>query len=870
MARLIRFFVERHFLVHVIVGVVIVAGVVSAQRSAMEGFPAIAMPRVLIRASLAGASARDVETKITLPLEEAIEEVDSVDSFTTEINDNLSVTTVELYEDLNAEELEEAERDLRDAIDAITDFPAEMEDDPVILRLNPGKFPIIEVALSGPGEALVTAARRIERAVRRLPDVAQVSVVGLQDPEVRILLDPSLALEHGVTLLDVVGAVERRNVSSTGGVLETERDRRQVVLWSRFARAEEVGDTVLRFLPDGGALRLSDVARIELGREDTGLLAHTNGRPGISVVVEKQIKADILAATDAVVATVQATPLPPGVEVAFVNDGSFLTRNRLEVMGTNGLIGVGLVAGIIFLFLSPGTALWVLLGVPVVILGVLALMPRLDMTVNMIATSGFVVVLGMLVDDAVVVSERILRRRQQGLSPADAAVDGAVSVARPVIASALTTMLAFCPLLALGGMPGRLIWYIPAVVVLSLLFSLLESFLILPSHMSLARGNARPTPKRAFVRRLEQGYGRLLQRVLPHRYRVVGGFVALFLFTMIVIRPQLGFVLFPQDDAESLSLKVSTPVGTPLERTEGVVAALEAQLQTLMADDLLAVTARVGHQDVLGLTREVGAAENEGLITVHFVPRTRGREWTAAQWSETLKERLRVPEDVGIVYETARLGPPIGRPVTVHVASNDDETRRATAAQIAERLGLFPAVVDVEVDERPGTRQIDLNPDYQKLALRGLEAQDVALTLKAAFHGLEASELRDLDETTTYRVLFDPSARRSLDALLETPVRNSRGELVRLRDVVRPIEIPSVSRIYHREGVRTATVTADFAPGGGETAGSFAAWLERELLPGFEGRTDVEIYLGGEVVETRKTTRDLALVAVLALIGIGV
>jgi multidrug efflux pump subunit AcrB len=356
--------------------------------------------------------------------------------------------------------------------------------------------------------------------------------------------------------------------------------------------------------------------------------------------------------------------------------------------------------------------------------------------------------------------------------------------------------------------------------------------------------------------------------ILPRRYRVVGAFVALFLFTMIVIRPQLGFVLFPQDDAESVALKVSAPLGTPLERTEGIIASLEEQLPGILGHDLLGITARVGHQDALGATREVGASENEGLITVYLVPRAKGRTPTAAEWSGRLKTRLRVPEDVSVVYEVSRLGPPIGRPVTIHVASNRDELRRGTAAAISRRLESLPDLVDVEVDERPGTRQIDLNPDYEKLALRGLDAEDVARTLKAAFFGIEASELRDLDDTTSYRVLFDPSARRSLGALLETPVRNRRGELVRLRDVVHPIEVPSVSRFYHREGLRTATVTADFAPESDETSGSFAARIEEEILPLYAGQPDLEVYLGGEVVETRKTTRDLGLVAILSLIGI--
>ncbi|MEE8581945.1 MAG: efflux RND transporter permease subunit [Myxococcota bacterium] len=866
MDRFIRFFSERHLLVNVLTIGVIVAGIVSATRSEREGFPNVTMPLFTIRAQLPGASARDIETKLTIPLEEAIEGIDGLESYHTIVNDNQSVTRLELYDELSDEKILEAERDIRNAVDAITDFPVEMTDEPVITRLNPGKFPMLEVALSGPTELLPSAAKRLEAVLRRLDSVSEVSLVGLRDPEVRILLDPGLAREHGVTLLDLVGAIERRNVSNTGGVLETERARRQIVLWSRYERPEDVARTVLRALPGGGVLRISDVARVESGREDTGLLAHTNGRPGVSVVVRKRESADILDAADEVMQTVRDTPLPAGVSLSFVNDQSFFTRNRLNLMATNGAIGAVLVALIVFLFLAPSAAVWVMVGVPVVILGVIALMPAVGMTINMISMAGFVVVLGMLVDDAVVVSEKILATRQEGFAAPEAAVRGTVAVARPVIASAITTMLAFCPLLALGGMAGRIAWNIPAVVMLALALSLFESFAILPGHMSMVGRGAIPRPKRAFVLRLERGYERVLRRMLPHRGSVVAGFVLLFALTMAFVLPQLGVVFFPQDDSDALFIKVNMPLGTPLERTEGVVTVLERQLPAIVADELLAVTARIGHQDVAAVDREHGSAENEAVISVFFVPL--GRERSAAAWAEELKTRLRVPPEARLLYEPKILGPPVGRAVEIHIASNDDALRRSSAALIARTLQQLDGLVDVEVNERPGTPQIDLNLDYEKLAQRGLEAQDVGLTLKAAFFGLEASEHRDLEDTTTYRVLFDPSARRSLDALLETPVRNRRGELVLLRDVVGPVEMPAVSRIYHREGVRTATVTAGINPQSDLTALSLAAKLDRELFPRFADQPEIRVYLGGEAIETGKSTEDLAFVAMLALAGI--
>ena len=223
MEALIRFFIDRHLLVHVMVAVVVVLGYASAARAPRETFPNVTMSALFVEATLPGASARDVETKVTIPLEKAIGELDGLQNLVTTVSDNVSFSVVELHADFGADQVFRAEKDLRTLVDAITDFPDEMEDEPVIRRLNPRTFPIIQVALSGPTEAVSETAKRLEREIRRLDPVAKVTAVGLQDPELRILVDPERARAYGVTLLDVVGAVQRRNVSSTGGVLETRR-----------------------------------------------------------------------------------------------------------------------------------------------------------------------------------------------------------------------------------------------------------------------------------------------------------------------------------------------------------------------------------------------------------------------------------------------------------------------------------------------------------------------------------------------------------------------------------------------------------------------------------------------------------------------
>ena len=741
-----------------------------------------------------------------------------------------------------------------------------MRDDPRVFLMDPSKQPILEIAVSGEEGLLPDAARLIERAVLRIDSVGEVIRVGLPDPELRVLVDPAAAQTHGVTILDVVQAIQRRNVSDTGGVLESTGDRRQIVMWGRYEDPSEVGETIIRF--DGDApIRVRDVARLELGREDVGLIAGTNGRPGLSLIAVKKADADVIDTRNAIAAVLEGLTLAEGVTTTIVNDSSYEMSNRLNVIATNGMMGLALVAAIVFLFLAPSAALWVCVGVPLVILGVIAVMPQVGMTINYVSTIAFVIVLGMLVDDAVVVAEKILLRRQEGLKPAEAAVSGTVMVARPVLASAATTLLAFAPMLAIGGMPSKMVWQIPAVVCIALALSLLESFFILPAHMSMVRSDAKPRPKRKFVLQLEEKYRRALHNTLPRRGRVIGAFAALFLAVVIFIVPQMEFEFFPQESSPGFSLKLRMPPGTPIEQTEAVANVVQSQIPPLMGEDLLAITTRIGHMDSEAFDRKYGSTENEAVITVHL-ELTR-KTMTSAAWMAHLKPLVRVPGEAELIFEAKVDGPPGLEPVSVFVMANDDVVRRQTAMALVAFLEELGGATNLTIDEKLGMRQIDLNPDPERLARQGLDARDLGLTLKAAYYGLIASEIRDLEETTEIRVALDPASRRSIDALLEIPVRNKRGELILLRDVVDPVEIPALAKIQHRNGLRAVSVTGGIDPDVSVTATTIAEAIERDFLPLYAGRSDLEIEISGEAVQSRRATGDLGFVAIAVVFGIG-
>lgn len=861
---MIRYFVERHLLVNVLALTLVVLAFYLSPSVSREYIPAVEMPKLTLTAKLPGASAQDVETKLTIPIEEAIEDVDGIDEFYTTITDSVSVTTIDLYIDSTEKQVRTAMQDVRDAVDGVTDFPPEMDEEPTLFRFNPGKFPVVELALAGPMETLVPLAKTLERAIERVDGVSRVTIVGLQDPEVRILVDPALAQAHGIALLDVVNAIQRRNVSATGSVLDTADRRSQVLVWSRFEQPEEVGETIVSAGPDG-VVRAKDIARIESTREDTGLTSHTNAAPGLSLVIRKRDGSDALEVVDAVRALTDEFEFPASVSYEFVDDRTYHTRNRLEVMLTNGVLGAVLVALILFAFLRREPAAWVLVGIPIVFCGALIWLLPLGMTFNLMTLTGLVIVLGMVVDDAVVVSENIVSKTEQGMAPREAAVAGAQEMVKPVIAAALTTALAFGPIVAMGGIPGKLLWQIPAMVVIVIFFSLLESFFVLPAHMSTVKAGG-PSEKRKWVVNLENRYRWILGKCLAHRAIVIGIAVLAFFVVMGVVRPNVAFEQFPQTDARILYVKVSTPAGTAFERTEAVAIDLQRQIQDLTAADLRAVTARIGHQDVNGNEKTRGDAEHEALLTIIF--KEQDRLFTNQEWIQELRKKIVNDPRVRLIFQSEYVGPPTDQPVTVHVLANEEGARRATVQRIAAWIASVEGTTQVQIDERPGTPKLHLDIDYDRLAMLGLDARSVAQAVQASFFGIEASEHRGVDETTKLRVQFDQSARGDVDGFLDTPIRSGSGNLVPLRDVVRPVETPGVDRLFHREGFRAATVRASFTPGSGYTALSFAGKMERELLPQLSGQPDVEVIIGGEAADTVETTARLGSVAILVIIGI--
>lgn len=848
-------------MVHLLTIMMALLGLTSISNVRVDAFAPGEVPKFIVAASLPGASAQEVEGRVTVPIEEALQEIDGIRHYSSVSIRGQSSTHVELSPDTEAEDSARIERDIRWAVGNISGLPVEMRDEPTITRVVDAEYPLLEIALSGPGSEVAPLAERLEDELRRLETIGRVAVVGLPDREVHVLFQPHVAKGLGVTSGDVTAALRRRNASGAGSGIKSATDRRDVVILGRFESAKDVENTALRFGGSSGLVRVGDVARVVMSRKDVGLAVGTNGESGVSVIPTKTASADLLEARCDIDRVLSNLAVPDSVRISIVNDGSYDIRKRMGIMGQNALIGTFLVGIIVFTFLTPGAALWVCVGVPLVVAGVVTVMPRAGLGFDIVSTLGLVIVLGMLVDDAVVVAERILSKRASGYSAADAAAMGASEVAAPVATAAVTTILAFVPLLSLGGSSGQMVWPLPAMVCIALVFSLLESFTILPAHMGGLRERSDGLGKRAFLVRMEQVYRGLLERSLNRPLAIVASFILGWCLVIVVIAPTMQFVFYPQEGSKGFHIKVRAPAGTPLARTEAILASIQDQVPTIMGSDLLAVTARAGHIESGEIARTTGGTQHQGFVGV-FLDLDR-RRLNATEWIEHVRDRIVVPDGVDVEYAAVVDGPPILQPIEVYVLGNDDASRIRVAEEVrhvAEEAG----GVDVALTDEAAVAELDLNPSHERLAMRQLDVELVVETLQAALEGTIATEIRGASGSMDVRVLYEASHRRDIDALLDAEIRNRRGDLVPLRDVLEPIERRVSPRVTRRDGMRSTTVTGGIDPRSAATPLSIAAAVDEELGLESDG---VLIEIGGEAAESIEGLQGLA-VAFLISIGL--
>ncbi len=814
-----------------------------------EVFPEFDLDLVAIQIAYPGASPAEVEQAVILAAEEAVRGLEGIKEVRSRASEGGALVTVEL---LTGADPDRALADIKSAIDRVTSFPEDIERPVTSLATN--RMEVISLVLSGdvPEKALRALGEKTREELLLEPNITQVELTGVRPPEVSIEVPRAQLRRYGLTLESVAAAVRAASVELPGGGVKTAGGEVLVRTTERRRTAADFRDIVVLGRPDGTAVHLGDIAAVRDEFRDTDQAAFFNGQRAVMVDVYRvgaQTPLDV-AATVKRYAQEHAEQLPPGVSIGIWADRSQWYAERLDLLLRNAGLGLVMVMGILALFLELRLAFWVTMGIPISFLGSLLFLPQLGASINMISLFAFIVTLGMVVDDAIVVGESIYTQRQLKKPGVDAAVLGAGEVGTPVTFAILTTVVAFAPMLFVPGPLGKFFRLIPVVVIAVLLISLMESLFVLPAH--LAHLAERPPRllrlvderqqrfSRWFEELIERAYRPVVRAVVRWRYLTVAAAIASLLLTLgLIVGGRVEFTFMPKIEGDLVLATLELPYGAPVAETQKLVDRLTRSAQEILEESggqrevSLGIFAQVGQNGSLAggdRARGLGPSGSHlAEVIVSLVPvseRSFSAKRFASQWRERVGEQAGV-DSLRFIYDVT--GPNAGAPVHIELRHADLGTLEAAAAELSGQLRAYAGVFDIDDGFSPGKEQLDFRLKPAARAL-GVTEVDLGRQLRSAFYGAEAvREQRGRDELRVY-VRLPEAERKSEHDIEQFLIQTPGGGEVPLRQAAEVDRGRSYTEISRRDGRRVVNVTADLDPAV-TTAGKVLTDAEAQLLP---------------------------------------
>ncbi|MFQ5841425.1 MAG: efflux RND transporter permease subunit [Thermodesulfobacteriota bacterium] len=806
---MVRYFIRNSVFVNLLMMVILVAGILIYLSITREIFPEFSLDSISVRTEYPGASPQEIEKLITIKIEDEIADIDGVDNIYSESQEGLSLITVELsdYVDLNR-----ALNDISSAIDTIEDLP-EDADDPVVSEIK-NAFPIITVSVFGdlPELTMKEIAEDVRDNIREIPGVASVYLSGARDREIWIEVDPRRLEQYQLSLEDIKKALEAQNLNLPGGTIKTDRGEFLLRTVGEILEARELEAVILRSDPQGNVLTVSQVARVRDHFEEPVTLGRFNGQPAMNLAVSKEKRGDAIVISSAVQQFVAQYEkrLPPGVHLGVFNDFSVYVTNRLNTLKRNGLAGFALVLAILCIFFNFRVAGMTALGIPVSFAGALLLMQGFGISLNMMSMFSLILVLGIIVDDAIVVSENTYRYLEQGLSPQEAVVVGTQQVLAPVVATVVTTIAAFLPMLLVAGTMGKFLSVIPKVVTFALLASLMEALVILPSH--LAEWSSKRHRKGGTHRSerwfdaLRGHYGRFLSFSLQWKYVSLGASLGITAIMVTFALTRIPFTLFHEFESTQFFINVETPVTSKIEDTRDVIARIEKILmETLPPTELKAVASNVGLV-FLDINRVVQGS-NGGQIIVELTEANK-RKRSSQEIINDLRTRTEgIPGATKIQYFKPQAGPG-GTAIEIRLVGDEFPVLQEIAERVKGFLATQPGTKDIRDDFLPGKKELRIvaRPEAKSL---GLDVSSIARQVRSSFFGAESSKILRSDEDIPIVVKYPEGFRdrpsRVEDLVLTTP----GGEKIYFSEVAELTETPGNAKIMRSDQKRSITVLAD-------------------------------------------------------------
>jgi multidrug efflux pump subunit AcrB len=873
MRKIFEFSVRQPLFVNLLTVLVFVAGLMALAGLNRDIFPNINLDIVVIGTSYPGATPKEVEKLITIPLEKELKEVSDIKEMISASVEGRSEIFIEIEPD--APNKDKVVSDVQRAVDKAKDLPDDLLDDPLVTEIEMRDHPVIEVSLSGTiSEAeMIESARVIERMILDLPGISSVIRSGWRDEEIWVEVDPDKVNEYKLSLAEIVMALKRKNVSIPGGSIIIGKTEKLVRTTGEFETAPEVEEVVIRANELGHWVHVKDVSKVSDNFEPHKIIHRTDGHRAINLIAVKKESADVIEVVNQVrrIAKDYEEIAPEGLEIDLVNDFSYYVKRRLNVLVNNGWIGIILVVICLFLFLSSRIAFVTAIGIPMAFLMTFIVMSYSGLTINLLTMFGLIMVLGMIVDDAIIISENVYRRISEGMVPEEAAINGADEIWKPVVTTVLTTIAAFTPLMFMSGIIGKFVLYIPLVVIIALLASLAQAFIILPSHIvtieKLRHIKMFARLHTGLISHLfdafQAKYVRLLKRIIKKRYLVVSIAVTFIIVSIYIGFVHVPFVLFPQRGIDAFFVRAKAPVGTPIEETERMINRVEAEVAKLPESEMDNFITQVGVVQQDANDRESERASHVAQIQVILKPESE-RDMTSEELVEILRKNTKGFDEFDeISFENIRPGPPVGKPVMVRIRGDDLGELDGIADEMKAYLKTIEGVSDIRDDYERGKDEVQVKVDERIASRADIGVEDIALTVRTAVDGAIATTIKKAEEEIDVRVRLPDEWRYREGVLDKIFIPNKMGYLVPIKEVVSFEDSRGINAIRHYDRKRTVTVTANVDEKTATSVGVTKAIAEKfEDLP--KEHPGVSLYFGGEFEKTEESLRDLKMAMVVA------
>ena len=907
MEGLIRWFSRNHVAGNFLMLGIVLAGVYTWFQLRKEIFPETSADALSVSVIYPNATPEDVEEGVVIPIEEAIADLDGIEKITSVAQEGIGTVTIEVA---NGYGVRNVMDDVKTRVDAVDNF-AENAEEPILEELII-TAQVMSVAISA--EASEETVRlfaedvrdglldyqspkpdsfggKFSRFLQGDPDITKVQISGVRDYEISIEVSEETLQSYGITLADVASAVRRSSLDVPGGTIKTSAGEVVVRTVSKRYRGEEFEDIVVINRPDGSTVKLSEIATIVDGFEDQDLTNSFDGRNAVLVNIFRVGEQDTLVLARAVREYLEKKQkeLPEGVNLEIWNDQSVLLQGRLDLLRRNGLAGLGLVFLVLAIFLRPSLAFLVALGIPVSFAGGIWLMPQVGISINMISLFAFILVLGIVVDDAIVVGENVYRRLRTGEDPKEAAWKGTHEVGVVVIFGVVTTAVAFTPMLGLSGVSGKIWPNIPLIVIPVLMFSIVQSKFVLPAHLAFlkAGGNERKVgPLGRLQRKVADGLELFVERVYSPflgvclRYRYLVGVIFIAVFSVVVVGlikgGRIKWEFFPEVEADLLIAKLQMPRGVPFEQTQEAINLLEREALALgerytdRAGNPVAahVLASAGTQPFVTDFSPEGPpiAANLGEVTIELRPSAE-RDISADDLLNEWREKVgKIPGISELTYVAQAAGG--GNAIDLNLSGKNLPQLRAATDFLTSALRDYQGTVDISDSDRDGKKELRIKSLTAEGRALGLRLSDVATQVRNSFHGDEVERLLRGRDELKVMVRYPEAERRSVENLEKIKIRTPDGAMVPLPQVAIFEQGRGPDTIQRVDRKRSIKITGDVDKSKGANANEIRARFEKEALLQLPSKfPGVLADFEGEQKDQADSVKEIGIGFVFALIG---